>query len=202
MSTEPTSPEASEGQGEPDEPVEEAVAVGESETGQDPVEVVHAPSRLSQGVALVAAVVGVALTSPFVLLSVPFAVAGLGLVAGSLVVAQSRGWLAVGTGLILLAAILGGTYGAVPVEFMLVGVSATLLALDVGQYGIGVGQQLGRQTRTRRLEVVHATFTLIALTVVNAVAYAVFLFGGSGRPASAVALSVIGAIALMWVFRR
>lgn len=198
MSTETTTPKP----GEQEEQREETIAVGETEDEQETVEVVRAPSRLGQVVALVAAAVGVVLTAPFAALALPFAVAGLAVVAGSLFVAHSRGWLSVGVGLILLGAIISGGYGAVPVELMLVGVAAALLAFDVGQYTIGVGEQLGRQAPTRRLEVTHATASAIALTVASAFVYAVYLFAGDGRPASAVALSVIGAILLMWVYRR
>lgn len=198
MSTQSSTPQT----GEQEKQTDETIAVGGSEDEPEAVEVVHAPSRRSQVVALVAAAVGVGLTGPFALLAVPFAVAGLAIVAGSLFVAHSRGWLSVGVGLILLGAIISGGYGAVPVEFVLVGVSAALLALDVGQYGIGVGEQLGRQAPTRRLEITHATSTVITLTVANALVYAVYLFAGDGRPASAVALSVVGVIVLMWVFRQ
>jgi 4-hydroxybenzoate polyprenyltransferase len=197
MSTEPTTPQT----GDETEQRDETIPVGEPDD-PEPVEVVHAPSRLGQVVALVAAVIGVGLTAPFAALALPFSVAGLAIVAGSLFVASSRGWLSVGVGLLLLGAIIAGGYGAVPVEFMLVGVAAALLALDVGQFGIDVGEQLGRGTRTRRLEITHATATVIALTVASAFVYAVYLFAGEGRPASAVALSVIGAIVLMWVYRR
>lgn len=198
MSTESTTPRT----GDEPQRTDDTIDVSESEDEPEIVAVTAAPSRLGQAVALVAAAVAVGLTAPFAVFAVPFAVAGLAIVSGSLFVAYSRGWLSVGVGLVLLGAVVAGGYGAVPVEFMLVGVSAALLALDVGQYAIGVGEQLGRQAPTRRLEITHATSTAIALTVASALVYAVYLFAGDGRPASAVALSVIGAITLMWMYRR
>lgn len=183
------------------EEVDETVTVSESEDELEAVTVDHAPTRVSQIIALVAAAVGVALTAPFAMLALPFAIAGLAIVAGSLFITHSRGWLSVAVGLILFGAIISGGYGVVPPAFLLIGVSAAFLAFDVGQYGIGVGEQLGRQTQTRRLEIIHATSTVIALTVANAFAYSVYLFAGDGRPASAVALTLIGVIALMWVYR-
>lgn len=185
-----------------DEERDETITVDDPGDEPEAVEVVQAPSRFVKAVAIGAAVVGVGLTAPFALLALPFAVAGLALVAGSLVVVYSRGWLSVGVGLILLGAIISGGYGAVPAELMLVGVAAALLALDVGQFGIGVGEQLGRQAPTRRLEITHTTATVIVLTVASAFVYIAYLTAGGGRAASAVALSVIGAIVLMWVFRR
>lgn len=184
------------------EQTDATVGVSEVEDERNTVTVENAPTRLSQAITLVAATIGVALTAPFTILALPFAVAGLGLVAGSLVVAYSRNWLTVGIGLVLFGAIISGGFGAVPPEFLLIGVSATLLAFDVGQYGIGVGEQLGRQTQTRRLETTHATATVIALTVANAFVYAIYLFAGDGRPAPAVALLLIGVIMLMWVYRN
>lgn len=188
--------------GDERQPTGENVAVAEPNTEPATVEVVHAPSHLSQAIALVAIVVAVGTTAPFSLLALPFGVAGLAIVAGSSFVTHSRGWLSVGVGVVLLGAVISGGYGAVPLEVMLVGVSAALLALDVGQYGLGVGAHLGRGAPTRRLEVTHAMFTLLALSVASAFVYVVYLFAGSGRPASAVALMVVGAVVLMWAFRR
>jgi len=170
--------------------------------GPSVVDVMHAPSRLTQAGAILATIIGVGLTAPFALLAIPFAIAGVVIVAGSVTLTYSRGWLAVGTGLVGLGAIISGAYGAVPVELLLIGTSVTILAFDIGQYGIVVGEQLGRKTQTHYLEAIHALLTVITLIITNTVVYFLYLFGGGGRPASAVSFLVIGAIVLTWLYRR
>lgn len=179
------------------EPAEE-LETHEKET----VRVDHSTPRLSALLATVAAFVGVALSAPFNVLAAPFGVGGLVIVAGSLFLRDSRGYLSLGVGLALLGTIITGAYGALPPALMLVAVSALLIAWDVGQHGLSIGQQLGRDTRTSRLELVHAGVTTLAIAVVDIVAFAVFQFAGGGRPASAVTLVVIGAIVLIWTLRR
>jgi len=167
----------------------------------EPVDVEHAPPRLTQFVAAGGAILGAALTAPFVLLALPFGIAGATIVAASAFLVQSRGWLTVGTGLVLVGTVVTGVYGAVPPALMLASVGATILGWDVGQHGIVIGEQLGRSPRSRRIQVVHAATSAIVIGGISAVAYLVYLFAGDGRPAQAVALVVLGVIVLAWVFR-
>lgn len=162
----------------------------------------HGTPRLSAIIAVVAALVGVVLTAPFSLLAVPFGVGGLVVVAGSLFLRDSRGYLSLGVGLALFGAIVTGAYGALPPALMIVGVSALIIAWDVGQHGISIGAQLGRDSRTQRLELVHAGMTTFVIAVVDIAAFLTFELAGGGRPASAVALVVVGAIVLMWALRN
>lgn len=188
---------------EPPEPQTETVPDTTAEE-EDPeiVTVDHRGSRLSRVLCLVSVLTGVVLVAPFAILALPFAVSGLVIAAGGLFVADSRGWLSAGVGLVLAGQLVAGGFTGVPVEFMLIGVSATVLGWDVGLFGIDVGQQLGRQTVTQRLEVTHTVFTLSALAIANVFVYGIYRLSGAGRPASAVALSVIGAILFVWVYRR
>jgi len=165
------------------------------------VEVEHEPPRLSQIVSVVAALIGVASTAPFRILALPFGIAGLVMVAGSVFVAYSRGWLSIGVGMILLGALITGLYGVLPPELLLVGVGATVVAWDAGQYGLVVGEQVGRQARSRRSQVVHIAASTLAITLVSAFVYLVYLFGGQGRPAPAVVTVVLGTILMAWLFR-
>jgi len=166
-----------------------------------PVDVDHAPPRTSQVIALVAILLGALSTAPYATLAIPFGLAGVALVAVALVRTHSREWLTVGTALVLVGAVVTGAYGAVPVELMVVGVGATVLAWDVGQHGIVAGEQLGRQPVSDRNLLVHAATGVVALGVVSALAYAAFLLAGSGRQASAVTVVVVGLVVAAWVFR-
>lgn len=166
------------------------------------IEIVHAPPRLAQIVGGVGALFGALLASPFVPLAIPFGLAGFVIVAGSLFSLYSIGWLTVGTGMLLVAALISGAYGALSPELMLLAVGSTLVAWDAGQYGIVLGEQLGRQTNSRRNQIVHLSATALVITAVSSIAYFAFLAGSGGRPAPAVAVVIVGALVMAWVYRR
>jgi hypothetical protein len=173
-----------------------------TDSEREPVTVRRGPSRAAQLITVVAALLGMGLTTPFTLVSIPFGVAGLVIVALSMTVATSVRWLSVGTALILVGAVLAGAFGALSPEVALVGVSATVLAWDAGQHGIVLGEQLGRGTAPRRNLIVHVAATTVALTVVSAVGYATFVFVGGQRPAPAVSVVLLGIVFLAWLYRR
>lgn len=173
----------------------------EDDDDNGPVVIDHAPPRLSQIVASGAGLVGAGLTAPFALLALPFGLAGVVMVATSLFVAESRRWLSVGVALIFAGTLISGAFGAVQPELMLLSVTSTILAWDIGHQAFSLGDQLGRNTPTRRLEITHMATSAVALGVVSFVAYFVFLFSGDGRPAPAVALLVLGIVVMGWMFR-
>lgn len=167
----------------------------------EPVDVEHAPPRLSQILSTSAALAGAGLTVPFALLAIPFGLSGVAMIAFSLFVVHSRGWLSVGTALILVGTIISGAYGALTPELMLVGVASTVIAWDLGQHGISIGEQLGRKTQSKRLQLVHTATSAVVIGLVSFIAYFVFLFSGDGRPGPAVALIVLGIVVMAWMFR-
>lgn len=166
-----------------------------------PVDVDHAPPRTAQVMTVVAILLGALSTAPYATLAIPFGLAGVAIVAAAIFWRYSRSWLTAGTALVLVGALVTGAYGAVPSELMVVGVGATLLAWDVGQHGIVIGEQLGRDARTDRNLQVHAATGVVTIGIVSAIAYVSFRLAGSGRPAPAVTVVVIGLVIAAWVFR-
>ena len=173
-----------------------------TDSEKEPVTVTRGPSRAAQLITIVAALLGMGLTTPFTLVSIPFGVAGLVIVALSITVATSVRWLSVGAALILVGAVLAGAFGALSPEVALVGVSATVLAWDAGQHGIVLGEQLGRGTSPRRNLIVHVAATTVALTVFSGVGYATFVFASGQRPAPAISVVLLGVVILAWLFRQ
>jgi len=165
---------------------------------KETVSVDHSPPRLSSGISLGAILLGVVLTAPFNVISALFGVAGLALAAGGLFLRTSRGFLTAGVGFGLFGALVAGSFGSVPSVFMLTSVSALFVGWAVGQNGMSVGDQLGSDTKTRRLELVYAGITMLTIAAIDVVALAVFELSGSGRPEPAVALVIVGAIVLTW----
>lgn len=153
--------------------------------------------------------IGVALTVAASLAAVvPLAGAPMGLGAGlfgavlvgaGVRIERSR---AFGLGVVALGGgvLLAGLSGAAP-WVVVAATAGTLLAWDVGDTALVVGEQLGRAAPTARLELVHATATAIVLAVGAGVAYAVFYLMEGGRPTLALALLLLGATLLAATLR-
>ncbi|MFC4247779.1 hypothetical protein ACFOZ7_12545 [Natribaculum luteum] len=169
---------------------------------REPVAVTHAPSRAAQFVTVAAALVGAGLTTPFTLLSIPFGVGGIVIVAVSIAAIYSAGWLSVGVSLLLAGALIAGAFGTSSPEVLLVGISAIVVAWDAGQHGLRLGEQLGRETPTDRNLAIHLVGTVLTLALASLVGYAIFLFAGDGRPAPAIGVVVLGIVLLAWLLRQ
>lgn len=171
-----------------------AAAVGADEPGQATVN--HGPSRRMQVFTIGGALLATLLTAPFTPLAMPFGLAGLVMISGSLLRTYSLGWLTVGTAMILCGALISGAYGVLPPELMVLAVGTAIVAWDAGQHGIVIGEQLGRQAPTRRNELVHVAGSSLAVGLISACLYTVFLLGEGGQPGPAVALLVLGTLIL------
>ncbi|EMA02392.1 hypothetical protein C439_07415 [Haloferax mediterranei ATCC 33500] len=122
------------------------------------------------------------------------------ILAASLV-RSSRRVLDVAGGLFFLSLVVGGMSGP-GAEPILLAAIASILAWDLGENALSVGDHLGRETDTTRLELVHAAATLLVLTVGAGVVYGVDAVASGGQPIAAVVLLLLGAVALVSVVRR
>lgn len=124
--------------------------------------------------------------------------AAIGFVAGSFLrSARVLSWAA-GTGAvgIAIAGYLGGA-----VEPLLVAGVGLALAWDVADHGLSVGEQVGREARTRRNVAVHAGANLLVGGLSVAVVYGVYLAAAGGQPVAALALLLFGGVVLASAFR-
>lgn len=87
------------------------------------------------------------------------------------------------------------------VVVVLVAVVAVAVAHDAADNAVDVGAQLGRATRTRRAEAVHAAGTVLVGAAGALVGYAVFASVGGGKPVATVVLLVVGALLVQVTFR-
>lgn len=159
----------------------------------------RSPTYLSSALALVAATVATAV-SPASLPALTGCVTGTALLAVGLAV--GRRLLVTLAGTTLVAGVLLGATAGAPVPFTLVGVAAALLAFDLGTTAVSLGEQLGREAATERLELVHAAAsTLVGLAFVTA-GYAVNEVATGGQPLSAVFGLVLAVLVLLAALRR
>lgn len=165
------------------------------------VEVDHGPARLSGALSLAAGAVAVAAIGT---LGTPLATAGAAAGLPVLLVGVGRGSrraVSIGSFLTFTGVLAAGIWDAPP-EPLLVGAVATVLAWDLGEQAINVGEQLGRAAKTDRGELVHAASATVVGTVAIAVGYGIFHLATGGRPLAALFLLLVAAIALAEAIRE
>lgn len=113
-----------------------------------------------------------------------------------------RGVVTAGASTVFVANLFGA-FAAVsaPVLPTLVAGALAVAAWDLGEHGIGLGEHVGADARTRNAELVHAALTLAVAAVAVAAGYAVYLAGADGRPLAAVVLLAAGALVLFRALR-
>lgn len=156
------------------------------------------PSSLGRGLTLVAGLLASVSLAPALPAVAVGVLATVTLAYG--LQARSGRVLGFGVATLVVALLLGGVLGT-PAELLVIATGATILAWDVADSALVVGEQLGRKARTERLELVHAAASLAVAVVGSAVAYAVFRLAGGGRPLLAVVLLLLGATILVAVLR-
>jgi hypothetical protein len=155
------------------------------------------------GMLLAAGAAGVA-TVALVLAGIPTgagiaAVGGAVLLAGGL--AGRRGVLDWGALVMFGGVLLAGVGGGFPGP-LLVALVGTVVAWDAAEHAISVGEQLGRDARTRRVVVVHVAESSLVGAGGAAVGYGVYRLAGGGQPASALVALLLGAVVITWALRR
>jgi hypothetical protein len=96
------------------------------------------------------------------------------------------------------AATIGGVLYAglagTPAPVVLFGVGASVVAWDLAGFSIDLGDQLGSEARTRRLEVVHATASVGVATVTAGLGYGVYTTATGGQPMAALLLLLLAGL--------
>lgn len=134
----------------------------------------------------------------------PFAIAigTLGIIIFTLgLISSSRQLLSIGTVFLFIGMIAGGIFQT-STEQLLVGMTAVVLSWDTGEHAINIGEQLGRDAKTRRAELSHfANSTLVGIIAVLT-GYIIFKIGTGGQPVAALILLLFAAIVLLSVLKE
>ncbi len=178
---------------------------GRNAAGEDAPAIGSEPERDARPptLSVVASLVAAAVAASAVLLAAPVGGAVVG--AATLVFAaglfrRSARVLSWGAGIGLVGIAVAGYLGGA-IEPVLVGGVALAFAWDVADHGLSVGEQVGREARTRRNVAVHAGANLLVGGLAVGVAYGVTLAAGGGRPVAALALLLFGGVVLASAFR-
>lgn len=162
-------------------------------------EITRAPSAFGGSVSTLAATLStvvVATASP-----TAAGVAAVGVVLFAVAVVRGTRRLLTGGAVLLLASVLyAGVFGT-GVSALVVALWLGIVAWDVGEHAIGVGEQLGRGADSRRVELVHlagATFVGAMATVVG---YGAYRASTGGQPVVALVFLLLGVVALVAALR-
>lgn len=163
-------------------------------------EIDRSPARLSSTFAVGAMLIA---ATAIVLVGGVGTFAGLigALVIATGVVTGSRRGVTLGSG-VLLIGLLSGAVTAAPAELLLPGMMATVLAWDLGEQAINVGEQLGRDADTRRLELAHAAASTVVAVIGGAIGYGIYRVGVGNQPVTALVFLLLAALALASALRN
>ena len=156
---------------------------------------VEAPSLVGSGAAVVAAfgsalLAGATLPASLLLGSIGIAGLAAGLVRGG------RIWIDVGA-FVVFAAVLVSALSGAPVSSTAAATIGAVLAWDVGHRAVGLGEQLGRDARTVRLETVHVAVSLLIGLGSAVLAYLAFTLAVGPQPVAVVILLVLAGAFLL-----
>ncbi|MFB6359996.1 MAG: hypothetical protein ABEH59_01600 [Halobacteriales archaeon] len=157
----------------------------------------HSPTPLSSGLSIGAGGLAVAAAGT----SAGAAIGVLGLVLlGAGALRASRRAVTVGALLVFGGVVLSGAMGAGPVP-MLLGTAAAVLAWDLGEQAINLGEQLGADARTRNAELVHAANSTLVGVIGIAIGYGLFLVSSGGQPVTALVVLLAAALLIAAALR-
>lgn len=108
----------------------------------------------------------------------------------------SRGLLKLGTACVTVSVLAAGLFASVSLRTLLVCGAATIIAWDLGEHAVNVGEQLGRQATTRRLEAAHGAGSLLVGGVAVGAGTVVSGVGTPGLPLPALALLLVSVLLL------
>ena len=178
------------------------MSVGEIEsTDTATVELDKDPARVSSVVSLLAGVLAVLLSTPFLLVAVPLGLAGVLFLGAGLFAVGSRRYVSLGVTSLFVAVLLVGALGAATPLTLLLSAVAVFVSWDTGQRAVTIGEQFGTAASTQRGEMVHAAASSLIGVVAAGVSYAVYLFGTGGQPALAIVLLILGVVGIVWALR-
>ena len=153
--------------------------------------------------AVVASLVAAAVAASAIVLAAPVGGAVVGLAAVAFAAGlfgRSARLLSWGAGIGLVGIAVAGYRGG-PTELLLVAGVALAFAWDLGDHGLSVGEQVGREGRARRNVAVHGGTNLLVGGLAVGVAYGVSVAAGGERPVAVLALLLFGGVALASAFR-
>jgi len=158
------------------------------------------PTTVSSLAAVVAGAFGLLLSGPYAPIALLTAAGGVVLL-GAAAASGVRPLVTLGALGVFVAAVVAGGSGAPP-SITLSAILTAVLAYDFGGTAVDLGEELGREADTRRLELLGVATSSLAGIAAATGSYLVYLVGATGQPLSAVVLLLITVFVLFIALRR
>lgn len=155
----------------------------------------HGPARLSGAVSAGVALLTASAVGWYSLEAFGVGAVGAAVLVAGLVIAR-RTPLVVGAVGLVAGVLLGGIRGA-PVWALLVGIAGAIIAWDAADTALVLGRQLCPAARTRRVELVHLSGTLLTASLAAGVGYGVYRVATGGQPVAALLLLLLAGALLV-----
>ncbi|WP_254532818.1 DUF7519 family protein [Natrinema gelatinilyticum] len=155
----------------------------------------RAPARLSSWGSVIAAFVALGASGFYSWPALAVGTGGVLLLAVGLVRGANSA-VTIGTFGLFMGGIIAGIQSA-PVVPVLVSVTFSVLAWDVGGSAISIGKHLGRDADTRRIEAVHMTSSGVVGVVTASMGYGLYRTGTGEQPVAALVFLLIAAVLLV-----
>lgn len=162
-------------------------------------EIVRSPARLSASLSITAAAVAAGTSAIASTAGLPLGALGFLLVLAGVLLGSRRA-VTLGAASLLVAVLVGGLSTVAP-YLLLPGMMATVLAWDLGEQAINVGEQLGREAETTQLEVTHAAGSTIVAVGAGGLGYGIYLFASGSQPVTALVFLLLAAVVLTSALR-
>ena len=159
----------------------------------------HGPTRLSSLAAGLLGFVAVVTSGYFSWTALALGSAGLLALVIALVRASYRLTSLGAVGMILAS--VATSLGGVPAWSVLMSVVGAVVAGDAARTAISVGNQLGRNAKTSRLESVRLVSSIGVGIISVVIGYGLYLFAEVDQPTTAIVFLVIAAVLLMQALR-
>lgn len=156
---------------------------------------VDRPTVAGSVAAIAAAAIAVVLAGIPLPLSVPVGTVGVILLLAGLL-RSTRRLIDIGALLVFGAVLASAVFGA-PITSTGIATVCVIIAWDVGNRAVGLGQQIGRDAETIRIELVHLSVSLLIGLGSMLAGLLVFAVGAAGQPVAAVILLVLAAVFLL-----
>jgi hypothetical protein len=162
-------------------------------------EIDRSPAVLSSALAITAAAIAAGTSALASSVGIALGAGGF-LVVVAAVVRGSRRAVTLGAVALLVAVLFGGLQSDAP-YLLLPGVMATVLAWDLGEQAINVGEQLGRAAETTQLEAAHAAGSTVVAVGAGGLGYGIYLVSSGGQPVTALVFLLLAVVVLTSALR-
>ena len=163
-------------------------------------EIDRSPTRLSSALAISAAGLAAGTSALSGTVGLAGGAGGFALLSVGVLLGSRRG-VTLGATVLLVAAFGGGLLSDAP-YLLLPGVIATVLAWDLGEQAINVGEQLGREAGTTHLEATHAAGSTVVGVGAGGLGYGIYLVSSGGQPVTALVFLLLAVVVLTSALRN